>query len=88
MRKLFTFKYARIVYGIIILIIGAMSMVLPMIPLGYIGLFVGSYLLHHRVPPLRRVMDWLREKDKKGRLQRFENWVDHLFNPPEEEEQQ
>ncbi len=88
MRKLFTFKYARIVYGIIILIIGAISMVLPMIPLGYIGLFVGSYLLHHRVPPLRRVMDWLREKDKKGRLQRFENWVDHLFNPPEEEEQQ
>jgi len=33
-------------------------------------------------------MDWLRKKDRKGRLQRFENWVDHFFNPPEEEEQQ
>lgn len=88
MRKLFTFKYARIVYGSIILVIGAVSMLLPMIPLGYIGLFVGAYLLHHRIPMLERLMDWLREKDKQGRLQRFEDRVDNFFKKAEEEEEE
>ena len=79
MKKLFTFRHARIVYGIIIFLIGAVTMVLPMIPLGYIGLFVGSYLLHHRIPPLKRLMDWLRKKDDQGRLQKFEDRVDRFF---------
>lgn len=85
MRKLFTFKYARVVYGIITMIIGAVSMLLPMIPLGYVGLFVGAYLLHHRIPMLERLMNWLREKDDKGRLQRFEERVDNFFKKAEEE---
>jgi len=85
MRKLFTFKYARIVYGIIILLIGAVTMLLPMVPLGYIGVFVGAYLLHHRIPMLKRVMNWLRERDEEGRLQQFEDWVDDLFQPEEEQ---
>ena len=88
MRKLFTFKYARLVYGIIILIIGAVSMLLPMIPLGYIGLFVGAYLLHHRIPMLERLMDWLREQDKQGRLQRFEDRVDNFFKKAQEEKEE
>jgi hypothetical protein len=88
MRKLFTFKYARIVYGIMILLIGAVSMLLPMVPLGYIGLFVGAYLLHHRIPMLERLLDWLRKKDDKGRLQRFEDRVDNFFKEAEEAEKE
>lgn len=83
-RSLFTFKYARLVYGTIILIIGAVVMLFPVIPLGYVGVFVGSYLLHHKIPILRRVMDWLRKKDDKGRLQRFEEKVEHFFQKDEQ----
>lgn len=79
-KRLFTFKYARLVYGTIILIVGAVAMLFPIIPLGYVGVFIGSYLLHHRVPILGRLMDWLRKKDKKGRLQRFEDKVEQFFS--------
>lgn len=82
-KRLFTFKHARLVYGIIILIIGAVAMLFPMIPLGYAGVFVGCYLLQHKIPFLRRVMDWLRRKDKKGRLQKFEDQVEQFFQKDE-----
>jgi hypothetical protein len=88
MKKLFTFKYARVVYGVIILIIGAVSMLLPMVPLGYAGLFVGAYLLHHRIPMLERLMNWLRKKDEQGRLQRFEDRVERFFQKSEEEKKE
>lgn len=78
-KSLFTFKYARVVYGSIILVIGAVAMLFPIIPMGYVGVFVGSYLLHHKVPFLERVMNWLRRKDEKGRLQRFEDKVERFF---------
>jgi uncharacterized membrane protein HdeD (DUF308 family) len=84
MRRLFTFKYARVVYGIIVLLIGVVAMLIPMIPLGYVGVFIGAYLLHHRIPMLERLMNWLRERDDKGRLQGFEDWVEDLFQAEEE----
>jgi hypothetical protein len=78
-KSLFTFKYARVVYGSIILAIGAATMLFPIIPMGYVGVFVGAYLLHHKIPFLERVMNWLRKKDKKGRLQGFEDKVEQFF---------
>lgn len=79
MRKLFTFKYARVFYGTFTLILGGIFAMFPMIPLGYIFLFIGAYLLQHRIPIFRNLMKWLRKQDKKGRLQRFEDKVDRFF---------
>ncbi|TXB61453.1 hypothetical protein [Phaeodactylibacter luteus] len=79
MKRLFTFPYARVVYGVIILLVGLILMCIPVIPFGYVGVFIGAYLLHHRIPLLGQAMEWLRQRDDSGRLKRFEKQVDELF---------
>jgi len=87
MRRFFTFKYARVIYGTFILIVGLVFFMFPMIPLGYVLLFIGAYLLQHHIPVFARLMDWLRKRDKKGRLQQFENKVDRFFQKGDKRDQ-
>ncbi len=68
-------KYIRWVIGIIILLFGAVFMVVPFIPLGYIFLFAGLFILAYDIPFLKKYIDKLKKKDKKGRLDKVEEKI-------------
>lgn len=69
-------KYIRLVAGIIILILGAVFMIVPFIPLGYIFLFAGLFLLSFYIPAFKKPIDKLRKKDKKNRFDKVEDKID------------
>lgn len=66
-------KYVRLVLGIILLALGIGFMVIPFIPIGYIFIFVALFFLATYIPPLSRFLDYLKEKDKSGRLDEVEH---------------
>jgi hypothetical protein len=69
-------KYIRTVVGIIILILGGVFMVVPFIPLGYIFLFGGLFLLSTKIPIFKKWLDKAKSKDKKGKIEKVEKIVD------------
>lgn len=77
--NIFKFRNSRTVYGIISLILGVALFVVPMLPIGYIFLFTGSLLLAPKIPLFRKFMEWLKTKDKKGRLEKVEKKIDRFF---------
>lgn len=50
-------------------------MIVPFIPLGYIFLFAGLFLLAYRIPFLEKYLDKIRKKDKKGRVEKVEKKI-------------
>lgn len=77
--KLFKFKYSRTIYGSIALVLGVVFALIPVIPIGYIFLFIGAFLLTHRIPIFRRFKRWLRKRDDKGRLKKIEQKMEAIF---------
>lgn len=69
-------KYIRLVAGIIILLLGGVFMLVPFIPLGYIFLFVGLFLLSYYVPFLKNIIDKIKKKDKKGIVEKTERKIE------------
>jgi uncharacterized membrane protein HdeD (DUF308 family) len=68
-------KYIRLVAGIIIVIFGAVFMMVPFIPLGYVFLIAGLMLLTSYIPPLKRLIEKFREKDDKNRVEKVEKKI-------------
>lgn len=68
-------KYIRPVTGIIILLLGGVFMVVPFIPLGYVFLFAGLFLLSPNIPIFRKWLDKAKSKDKKNRIAKVEEKV-------------
>ncbi|MBR9832878.1 hypothetical protein [Acidiluteibacter ferrifornacis] len=77
--NLFRFPYSRIVYGVILFILGCAFALLPMIPLGYIFLFASFFLLAKKVPIFNKAIEYFKERDKKGRLRKVEKKINHFF---------
>ncbi len=69
-------KYLRPVVGGIILLLGAVFMLVPFIPLGYIFLFGGLFLLSTDIPIFRKWLNKAKSKDKKNRIEKVEETVD------------
>lgn len=85
--KIFQFKYARMVYGSFLLVVGSVLFLIPMLPFGYIFVFMGGYLLADRIPFFRKWKRWLKKRDKKGRLENIETKISTFFGEqPEMEE--
>lgn len=80
----FRFKYSRLVYGFLFLLLGILFALLPMIPLGYVFLFASFLLLAKKVPVLNKWIRWLKIKDKSGRLKKVEGKFNHFFGEEEE----
>jgi hypothetical protein len=68
-------KYIRLVAGFILLILGSIFMLIPFIPLGYILLIASLFLLASYIPPLNRIMNNIRTKDKKDRVEKVEKKI-------------
>jgi UPF0716 family protein affecting phage T7 exclusion len=79
-------KHLRFISGIVALIIGAVSMFLPFLPLGYIMLFVGAFLLAPKIPFLRKFMKWIKKKDNSGKLEKAEDKVEDVFEKDDEKD--
>ncbi len=69
-------KYLRPVAGSIILLLGMVFMVVPFIPLGYIFLFGGLFLLSTEIPIFKKWLNKAKSKDKKNRIEEVEKTVD------------
>ena len=69
-------KHVRTVVGIIILILGGIFMFVPFIPLGYVFLFGGLFLLSTKVPIFKKWLDKAKSIDKKGKIEKVEKMVD------------
>lgn len=48
-------------------------MFIPFIPLGYVLLFAALLLLSPNLPFVRKLMRYLRKRDKNGHIERLEN---------------
>ncbi len=68
-------KYIRLVAGLILLVSGAIFMLIPFIPLGYIFLIASLFLLASYIPPLNRIIDKIRTKDEKDRVGKVEKKI-------------
>ncbi|MFW5656927.1 MAG: hypothetical protein ACOC2F_09025 [Bacteroidota bacterium] len=68
-------KYVRIGISVILLILGAVFMLLPFIPLGYLFIIAGIFLLVPYVSFFKRWLDYFKKKDKKNRVERVEDKV-------------
>lgn len=69
-------KTIRLVAAIVSLVLGSVFMLIPFIPLGYILLFVGVYLLIPFIPKLDKLNEKIKKKDKSDRLDKTEDKVD------------
>jgi drug/metabolite transporter (DMT)-like permease len=76
-------KYIRLIIGIITALLGIVFLFIPFLPFGYLFLFVSAFFLVSYIPFLKKFMNFLRKKDKKGyikkvdaKIHQFENWID------------
>lgn len=77
--NIFKFKYSRIIYGVLFLLLGGVFALLPMIPLGYIFIFASFLLLAKKIPLLNKWIRWLKLKDKSGKLKKVERKLNKFF---------
>ena len=71
-------KYIRPVLGLLIFVLGAVFLLIPFIPLGYILLLIGAFFLAPVVPFLRRLLNRLKKKDSKHRVERAEGKMNQV----------
>ena len=77
--KKFFRKNVRYIAGGFILILGAVFMVIPFIPLGYIFIAVGAFLLAPVIPVLNKVVKYFKKKDDSGKIEKVEEKVEEIF---------
>ncbi len=77
--KEFFKKNLRYIIGGIVLLLGAVFMFVPFIPLGYIFLAIGAFLLAPAIPFMRKLVKYIEEKDKSNRIKKVEKKVNSFF---------
>ncbi len=73
-------KYIRPVAGIVFLVLGSVFMLIPFIPLGYVMIFGGLFLLAFQLPFLQKWVNKIKHKDKKGRVDNMEKGIENTEN--------
>ena len=66
------FKYIRLLIGLFVFILGAVFMFVPFIPLGYLLLASGLFLMAYETPCFKKLIDKLKSKDDKNRIEKVE----------------
>jgi len=72
-------KNLRYLIGGVIFFLGAVFMFVPFIPLGYLFLAIGAFLLSPVIPALRKLVKFIEKKDKSNRIKRAEEKVDQYM---------
>jgi hypothetical protein len=68
-------NFLRPFFGGIILFLGIIFMFVPFIPLGYIFVFGGLFLLSTEIPIFKNWLDKAKAKDKKNRIDKVEDTI-------------
>lgn len=71
---------ARYIIGGIILFFGAIFMFVPFIPLGYIFIGIGAFLLSPAIPALKRLLNYIEKKDKSNKISKLEKKTDQFIH--------
>ena len=77
--KEFIKKNLRYIVGSFSLLFGLVFMLIPFIPLGYIMLAVGAFLLAPVIPFLRKLVKYIERKDKSNRVKKIREKVNIFF---------
>jgi drug/metabolite transporter (DMT)-like permease len=87
-------NYIRLIVGIITALLGIVFLFIPFLPFGYLLLFISAFFLARYIPILKRIMSFLRKKDKKGYIQKaeekirqFQDWIDRKLTGGKKEPQ-
>jgi uncharacterized membrane protein YbaN (DUF454 family) len=54
-------KWLRVTVGVVLVLLGILGALLPIIP-GFVFLIPGLVILAEYFPPIRRVLDWAKQK--------------------------
>ncbi len=69
----------RYIIGGISLLLGGLFMFIPFIPLGYVFLGVGAFLLSPAIPALKRLINFAEKKDPTNKVKKMEEKTDELI---------
>nr|MBD3621266.1 hypothetical protein [Sunxiuqinia sp.] len=69
----------RYIIGGIVLLFGALFMFIPFIPLGYVFLGVGAFLLSPAIPALKRLIKFVEKKDPSDKIKKMEEKTDEII---------
>lgn len=67
------------IIGGIVLLFGALFMFIPFIPLGYVFLGVGAFLLSPAIPALKRLIKFVEKKDPSDKIKKMEEKTDEII---------
>ena len=72
-------KDLRYLIGGVIFFLGTVFMFVPFIPLGYLFLAIGAFLLSPVIPAFRKPVKFTEKKDKSNRIKRAEEKADQYI---------
>jgi uncharacterized membrane protein len=65
-------KYLRPGVAVVVIVLGLGFMMVPFIPIGYILIFAGLFLIMPYIPFVKKWIDYLKKKDDKNILDKTE----------------
>lgn len=71
-------SYIRWAAGIFAFVIGVVFMLIPFIPIGYLFIIFSVFILAPKIPFLKKWVHWLKEKDKRGNINKVESWINQF----------
>ena len=75
----------RYIIGGMVLFFGALFMFVPFIPLGYVFLGIGAFLLSPAIPALKRLIRFAEKKDPTNKIKELEEKTDQFIKEKIEE---
>jgi len=69
----------RYLIGGLALLFGAIFMFVPFIPLGYVCLGIGAFLLSPAIPALKRLINFVEKKDPSEKIRKMEEKTDEFI---------
>ena len=71
-------KKSRVVIGGATILLGLVFMLIPFIPLGYLLIIAGLFIISPLVPKTERLIEKAKKRDKRGRVEKAQIKADKL----------
>ena len=69
----------RYLIGGLVFLLGILFMFVPFIPLGYVCLGIGAFLLSPAIPALKRLIKFVKKKDPTNKVKKMEEKTDEFI---------
>lgn len=71
-------SYIQYAIGTLVGVAGIAFMFIPFIPVGYLLLFLALFILSPKIPFFKKIIRFLKKKDKKGQINKAEEKINDL----------